>query len=163
MGYGQNPVGMIKIITPFQASLGGLGDSYSPSRVSGRRPEDPRFYHQYSTGRSGNRLSYIWGSCSCVVYAIKEDQEGMAQEEHDVIDRYYFSRYGWNDLNLIRYGERSCFSDPKPRASLGEVPSPKSTLSLYLLSIKFDKSFQKNKNKNLLVYFPFPSCVVRMF
>ena len=45
--------------------------------------------------------------------------------------------------------------DPKPRASLGEVPSPKSTVSLYLLSIKIDKNFQK-QNKNLLLYFPFP-------
>src|SRR6185503_6859007 len=94
-----------------------------------------------------NRLSNIRGSCTCANYAIKEDQEGMAQEEQDVIDRYYFSRYGRNDLSLIRYGERSCFSDHKPRASLGEVPSPKSNVSLYLLSIKFDKNSQK-QNKN---------------
>ena len=98
-------------------------------------------------GRSGNRLSDIRGSYSCVVYAIKEDQEEMAQEEQDVIDRYYFSRYGRNDLNLIRYGERSCFSDPKPRASLGEVPSPKSTVSLYLLSTKKLIKTPKNKIK----------------
>ena len=78
----------------------------------------------------------------------------MAQEEQDVIDRYYFSRYGRNDLNLIRYGERSCFLDPKLRASLGEVPSPKSTVSLYLLSIKFDKNFQK-QNKKFTTLFPF--------
>ena len=45
--------------------------------------------------------------------------------------------------------------DPKLRASLGEVPSPKSTVSLYLLSIKIDKNFQK-QNKNLLLYFLFP-------
>ena len=45
--------------------------------------------------------------------------------------------------------------DPKLRASLGEVPSPKSTVSLYLLSIKIDKNFQK-QNKNLLLYFSFP-------
>ena len=45
--------------------------------------------------------------------------------------------------------------DLKPRASLGEVPSPKSNVSLYLLSIKIDKIFQ-NQNKNLLLYFPFP-------
>ena len=44
-------------------------------------------------------------------------------------------RYGRNDINLIRYGERSCFLDPKPRASLGEVPSPKSTISF----IYFDR------------------------
>src|SRR6185295_546328 len=113
-------------------------------------------------GRSGNCLSCIRGSCSCTAYATKEDQEGVAQEEQDIIDHYYFSRYGQNDLNLIRYGERSCFLDPKPRASLGEVPSPKSTVSLYLLSIKFNKNFQK-QNKNLLLYFPFPRCAVRMF
>ena len=87
----------------------------------------------------------IQGSCSCAAYATKEDQEGVAQEEQDVIDRYYFSKYGQNDLNLIGYGERSCFLDPKPRASLGEVPSPKSTVSLYLLSIKFDKKLSKTK------------------
>ena len=86
-------------------------------------------------GRIGDRLSYIRGSYSCAVYAIKEEQEEMAQEEEDVIDRYYFSRYGQNDLNLIRYGERSCFSDPKPRASLGKVPSPKSTVSLICFSL----------------------------
>ena len=76
-------------------------------------------------GRPGDHLSYIRGSYSCAAYAIKEEQ--------DVIDRYYFSRYEQYDLNLIRYGERSYFSDPKPRASLGEVPSPNSTVSLYLL------------------------------
>ena len=37
--------------------------------------------------------------------------------------------------------------DPKLRASLEEVPSPKSTVSLYLLSIKFDKKLSKNKIK----------------
>ena len=63
-------------------------------------------------GRSENCLSYIRGSYSCVVYAIKEEQENMAQEEQDVIDRYYFSRYGRNDLNLIRYGERSLLFGP---------------------------------------------------
>ena len=36
----------------------------------------------------------------------------------------------------------------------GEVPSPKSIVCLYLLSLKFDKNFQK-QNKNLLFYFPF--------
>ena len=84
-------------------------------------------------GRSRDRLPYTQGSYSCTIYATKEDQEGLVQEEEDVIARYYFSKYGQNDLNLTRYGERSCFSDPKPRASLGEVPSPKSTVSLYLL------------------------------
>ena len=38
-------------------------------------------------------LSNIRGSCSCTAYTAKEDQEGVAQEEQDVIDRYYFSRY----------------------------------------------------------------------
>jgi len=155
--------GWSRLSPPFQASLGGLGDSYSTNRASGGRPEDPWLHYQYSMGRSGNRLFNIQGSYSCSNYAIKEEQEEMAQEEEDIIDRYYFSRYGRNDLNLIRYGERSCFSDPKPRASLGEVPSPKSTVSLYLLSIKFDeKNFQK-QNKNLLLYFPFSWCVVRIF
>ena len=74
-------------------------------------------------GRSGDKLPYTRGSYSCAIYATKEDQEGVVQEKEDVIAHYYFSRYGRNDLNLIRYGERFCFLDPKPRASLGEVPS----------------------------------------
>ena len=156
---GRTRLGWPRISLPFHASLGGLVDSYPTNRASGRRPENPWFHHQYNMGRSGNCLSYIRGSDSCAIYAIKEEQEGMAQEGQDVIDRNYFSRYGRNDLNLIRYRERSCFSDPKPRASLGEVPYPKSTVSLYLLLIK---TFKK-QNKNLLLYFPFPSCTVRMF
>ena len=40
-------------------------------------------------GRSGDRLPYARGSYSCAVYATKEEQENMAQEEQDVIDRYY--------------------------------------------------------------------------
>ena len=63
-------------------------------------------------GRSGDHLSYIRGSYSCAVYAIKEEQEEMAQEEQDVIDRYYFSRYRRNDLNLIRYGEKVLLFGP---------------------------------------------------
>jgi len=59
-----------------------------------------------------------------------QEEEEEEEEDDDVIARYYFSRYERNDLNLIRYGERFRFLDPKPRASLGEVPSPKSTVSL---------------------------------
>ena len=159
---GRAQLGWSRLSPLFQASLGGLRNSSSTHRASGRWSEDPWFHRQYSMGRSGNHLSNIRGSCSCAAYATKEDQEGVAQEEQDVIDHYYFSRYGRNDLNLIKYGERSCFSDPKLRASLGQIPSPKSTVSLYLLSIKIDKNFQK-QNKNLLLYFPFPWCAVRMF
>ena len=83
-------------------------------------------------GRSGNRLSNIRGSYSCTDYAIKEDQEGMVQEEQDIIDRYYFSRYGRNDLNLIRYGERSCFS-----------------------TLNQELAWGREQNKDLLLYFPF--------
>ena len=158
---GRTRLGWSRLSLPFRASLGGLGDSYSPNRASRRRPEDLRFHHQYNMGRSGDRLSDTRGSHYCAVYATKEEQENMAQVEKDVIARYYFSRYGWNDLNLIRYGERSCFSDPKLRASLGEVPSLKSTVSFSCFWIKFDKNFQ-NKNKNLLIYFLW-SCVVRIF
>src|SRR6185503_12592930 len=120
MGYGHNPAGMIKIITPLPSHLGRIGRFilHQPSqwKTTRRSPSSS----PYSVGTSGNHLSYIRGSCSCAVYAIKEDLEDMAQEEQDVIDCYYFSRYGQNDLSLIRYGERSCFSDPKPRASLRE-------------------------------------------
>ena len=157
---GRTRLGWSRLSLPFQASLGGLGDSYSTNRASGRRLEDPWFHHQYSVRRSGNRLSYIRGSYSYAVYATKEEQENMAQEEHDVIDRYYFSRYGRNDLNLIRYVERSCFSDPKQRVNLGEASSPKSTVSLNLLLNKLDKVWKQNKY--LLLYFPL-SCTVRMF
>ena len=74
--------------------------------------------------RSGNRLPYTQGSYSYAIYANKEDKEGVVQEEEDVIARYYFSRYRQNDLNLIRYGERSYFSDPKQRVNLGGGPLP---------------------------------------
>jgi len=67
------------------------------------------------------------------------------RKKKKIEDHYYFSRYGRNNLDLTRYGERSCFLDPKPRASLGEVPSPKSIVSLYLLSTKFDKKLSKTK------------------
>ena len=147
-GYGQNPVGISRLSPLFQASLGGLGNSYSTNRASGRWSEDPWFHRQYSMGRSGNRLSSIRGLCSCAANAIKEDQEGVAQEEQDVIDRYYFSRYGRNNLNLIRYGERSCFL-----LACGEVSSPKSTISLYLLSTK--KLIKTSKNKIKIYYFIF--------
>ena len=60
-------------------------------------------------GRSGDRLPYTRGPYSYAIYATKEDQEGVAQEKEDMFARYYFSRYGQNDLNLIRYGERSYF------------------------------------------------------
>ena len=151
---GRTLLGWSRLSLPFQASLGGLEDSYSTNRASGRWPEDSWIHYQYSMGRSGNRLSYIRGSYSCAAYATKEDQEGVVQEEQDVIDRYYFSRYGRNDLNLIRYEERSCISDPKPRASLREVPSLKSIVSFTCFQIKFDKNFQK-QNKYLLLYVPF--------
>ena len=84
----------------------------------------------------------------------------MAQKEEDVIACYYFSRYGRNDLNLIRYVERSSFSDPKQRVNLGEASSPKSTVSLNLLLNKLDKFWKQNKY--LLLYFSL-SCMVRMF
>ena len=87
-------------------------------------------------GGPGDCLPYTQGSNSCATYATIKDQEDVAQEEENIIARYYFSRYGRNDLNLIRYGERSCFSDPKPRASLGEVPSPKSIYPLLLFIVK---------------------------
>ena len=87
-------------------------------------------------GGPGDCLPYTHGSNSCATYATIKDQEGVAQEEEDIIARYYFSRYGQYDLNLIRYGERSYFSDPKPRASLGDVLSPKSTVCFIYFSNK---------------------------
>ena len=39
------------------------------------------------------------------------------------------------------YGERSCSSDPKPRASLGEVPSPKSIYPLLFSVVKIKQNF----------------------
>ena len=140
-GYGQSQAGMIKIIIPLPSQLGRIGKFILHQPSQWKMTRRSLTSYQHSMGRSGNCLSCIQGSCSCTPYATKEDQKGVAQEEQDVINRYYFSRYGRNDLNLIRYGERSCFLDPKPRASLGEVPSPKSTVSLYLFSIKFDKNF----------------------
>ena len=106
-GYGQNPVGMIKTITPPSKPAWEDWEIHTPPTEP---VEDNQKIPDLSMGRSRNHLSNIRGSCSCADYTNKEDQEGMAQEEQDVIDRYYFSRYGRNDINLIRYGERSCFS-----------------------------------------------------
>jgi len=44
-------------------------------------------------GGFGNRLPCTQGSYFCAIYATKEDQKGMAQEE-DVITHYHFSMYG---------------------------------------------------------------------
>jgi hypothetical protein len=52
-----------------------------------------------------NPQPYVQGSSSRATYTTKEDQEGVVQEE-DVDARYYFSRYGRYDLNLIRYGQK---------------------------------------------------------
>ena len=129
-GYGRIQLGELGHSSlPIRACLGRLGDSHSPNRASRSRLEGSWFHCQHCIGGFTNCLSCTWGSYFCAIYATKEDQEGVAQEEEDVIARYYFSRYGRNDLNLIRYGERSCSWDPKLRASLGEVPSPKSTVS----------------------------------
>ena len=145
-GYGQNPVGTIKIaIIPLPSQLGRVGKLilHQPSQWKTTRR---------SLTSSPTQYGKIWKLSILhprIMFMCRlrhqRDQEGVAQEEQDVIDRYYFSRYGRNGLNLIRYGERSYFLDPKPRASLEEVPSPKSTVSLYLLSIKFDKKLSKTK------------------
>ena len=78
----------------------------------------------------------------------------MAQEEQDVIDRYYFSRYGRNDLNLIKYGERSCFSDPKPRAIMGRFPPQSQLYPLLAFEKNMIKTFKKTKQK-FTALFPF--------
>jgi hypothetical protein len=61
-----------------------------------------------------------------------------------VIVHYYFSRYGRLDLNLIRYGERSSSSNPTPRASLGEIPFPRSIASFYCFHTNKINFIQKN-------------------
>ena len=67
-------------------------------------------------GRSENRLSCTRGSYSYAVYATKEEQENMAQEEKDVIDRYYFSRYGQNCRRSPEYRRRDCAAGELPGA-----------------------------------------------
>ena len=123
-GYGQNPVGMIKIITPLPSQLGRIGRFIL---------HQPRQWKMTRRSLTSSPIQYgkIWKSSiqhPRILFLRRlrhqRRQEGVAQEEQDVIDRYYFSRYVQNDLNLIRYGERSCFSDPKPRASLGRSPPP---------------------------------------
>ena len=135
-GYGQSPVGIIKTITPLPSQLGRIGKFilHQPSQWKMIRRSlisSPIQYGKiWKLSIQHPRILFLNH------YATEEDQEGVAQEEQDVIDRYYFSRYGQNNLNLIRYGERSCFSDPKPRPSLGEVASPRTTvpvLSLFLV------------------------------
>ena len=100
--YGQSPVGMIKTINPLPSQLGRIGRFILHQPSQWKKTRISWLHHQHSMRRSGNCLSYIWGSYSCATHAIKEDQEGVAQEEQDIIDRYYFSSYGRNDLNLIR-------------------------------------------------------------
>ena len=57
-------------------------------------------------GGLGNPQHDTRGSITDATYNTKEDQEGVPQEE-DVGVRYYFSRYGRLNLDLIRYGESS--------------------------------------------------------
>ena len=153
-GYGQSPVGMIKTIIPLPSQLGRIGKFIlQPSQWKTTRRSLTSSPTQYEKIWKSSilhprilflrRLRHQRRPRRCGARRTRRHRPLLLLQVRTI------------DLNLIRYGERSCFSDPKPRASLGEVPSPKSTVSLYLLSIKFDKNFQK-QNKNLLLYFPFP-------
>ena len=154
-GYGQNSDGKIKIITPLPSRLGRIGRFilHQPSqwKMTRRSPISsqiqygkiwklsillPRImflnrqFHQRRTRRNGARRARRHRPLLLLQVRTKRPEPDQV----------------WRKVLLF---------DPKPRASLGEVPSPKSTISLYLLSIKIDKNFQK-QNKNLLLYFPFP-------
>ena len=143
--YGQNPVGMIKIITPLPSQLGRIGRFIHPQpsqwKTIRRSPilspiqygkiwkssiQHPRILflrllrHQRRPTRCGARRTRRHRPLLLLQVRTKRPQPDQV----------------WRKVLLF---------DPKLRASLGEVPSPKSTVSLYLLSIKFDKNFQKTK------------------
>src|SRR6185312_10855484 len=154
-GYGQSQVGMIKIIIPLPSQLGRIGKFilHQPSQWKMTRrslTSSPTQYekiwklsilhlrilflrrlrHQRRPRRCGARRTRRHRPLLLLQLRTKRPQPDQV----------------WRKVLLF---------DPKLRASLGEVPSPKSTVSLYLLSIKIDKNFQK-QNKNVLLYFPFP-------
>jgi hypothetical protein len=107
-----------------KTSLGRLGNSWASNlaRMGGRRDSWIN-----KRGSLEDLQPTVPRSLSRAAYNTQEDQKGVAQEE-DVVVHHHFSRYVRVDLNLTRYRERSCSSDPKPRASLGEVPSFKSII-----------------------------------
>ena len=124
--------------------MGGRGDPWVSyrTRLGGRR--NSRITNRISLG---DLQPTIPRSLSRAAYNTQENQKGMVQEK-DVIVHHHFSRYRRADLNLTRYGEMSCSSDPKQSASLGEVPSSKSIILHCFLIVKI------NKNK-IKIYFPF--------
>ena len=147
-GIGRTQLGWSRLSLPLQASLGGLGNSYSTNRASRRRPEDPWLHHQHSIGRSGNCLSYIWGSCSRHQRRPRRSGARRTRRHRPLLLLQVWTK--WHQPNQV--WRKVLLFDPKLRASLGEVPSPKSTVSLYLLSIKIDKNFQ---NKIKIYWFIF--------
>src|SRR6185369_3428154 len=154
-GYGQSQVGTIKIIIPLPSQLGRIGKFilHQPSLWKTTRrslTSSPTQYgkiwklsilhprilflrrlrHQRRPRRCGARRTRCHRPLLLLQVWTKRPQPDQV----------------WRKVLLF---------GPKLRASLGEVPSPKSIVSLYLLSIKIDKNFQK-QNKNLLLYFSFP-------
>ena len=128
-GYGQSPVGMIKIITPLPSQLGRIRKFilHQPSHWKTTRRSlisSPIQYEKiYKSSIQHPRILFL----RQLSHQRRPRRNGARRiRRHRPL---LLSRYGRNDLNLIRYGERSCFSDTKPRAGLGEVPSPKSTVS----------------------------------
>ena len=139
-GYGQSPVGMIKTIIPLPSQLGRIGKFilHQPSQWKMIRRslilspiqygkiwkssiQHPRILflrrlrHQRRPRRYGARRTRRHRPLPLLQVRTKRPQPDLV----------------WRKV-LLFY--------PKLRASLGEVPSPKSTVSLYLLSIKFDKN-----------------------
>ena len=154
MGYGHSPVGMIKTTTPLPSQLGWIGRFilHQPSQWKTTRRsmtsspiqygkiwkssiQHPRFLflhrlrHQRRLRRNGAKRTRRHRPLLLLQVRTKRPQP-------DQVCR------------------KVLLFDPKLRASLGEVPCPKSIVSLYLLLIKIYKNFQK-QNKNLLLYFPF--------
>jgi len=154
-GYGQNPVGMIKTITPLSSQLGRIERFilHQPSQWKMTRRSLTSSPIQYGKIWKSSiqhprilflhRLRHQRRPRRCGARRIRRHQPLLLLQ---VRTKRPQPDQVWRKVLLF---------DPKLRASLGEVPSPESTVSLYLLSIKIDTNFQK-QNKNLLLYFPFP-------
>ena len=71
--------------------------------------EDDQKIPDFITNTIWEGLEIIYPTPEDPTPALSTPPKKTKVQEEDVIVRYYFSRYGRNDINLTRYGERSCF------------------------------------------------------
>src|SRR6185437_14680544 len=154
-GYGQSPVGMIKTITPLPSQRGRIGRFilHQPSQWKmTRRSLTSSLTHYEKIWRSfilHPRILFM----RCLRHQRRPRRRGArrTRRHRPLLLLHVRTKRPQPD----QVWRKVLLFDPKLRASLGEVPSPKSIVSLYLLSTKINKNFQK-QNKNLLLYFSFP-------